>query len=425
MSSDRHLNGSDYLMLGFDHELRRRGYMGNSCQIALELGAAVSADELRQRLEFLADRHPVLRARPGGVVFPHWKPAGGARGHPQIRLHRHEPGISQRLFNEPLNTRGGELVRFDLMEREGGRMTLLFTWAHALMDAPGAEHFLSVVGDEELSLSPPTSTSVPSGRGKQSWSGRVALAWKYLHHLDHFCQAAPRSMGIRHPGAPARFQYYIEKFSLEETERIRANGVRLCGILGDAQYHAAVALVELHRLRQRLGCPTPSYVLAVPVGLRPKGGVEPVFGNQLTMMMLQFLPGQLDSVGSAVASGQAQTARLMRAGLLESGVVLAELFRFLPLPIYMALVKQGLRGEICSLFYGDTAAVNPRLNTFRGVTVDGFAHVAAVTPSPGLGVVFYYFRGELHVTVVHSLQVLREAEAAEFGASLRARLLQP
>lgn len=425
MSGDHHLNGSDYLMLGFDHELRRRGYMGNSCQIALELGAAVSADGLRQRLDFLTDHHPVLRAHPGGVVFPRWKSSGRTAIRPQVRLHQHEPGLSQRLFNEPLNTRRGELVRFDLMERDGGRMTLLFTWAHALMDAPGAEHFLSVVGDEELSLSPPASASAPSGWGKQSRSGRVALAWKYLHHLDQFCQAAPRSMGLRHPGAPARFQHHTEKFSPAETECIRANGVRLCGILGDAQYHAAVALVELHRLRQRLDCPTPSYVLAVPVGLRPKGGIEPVFGNQLTMMMMQFLPGQLDSVGSAVASGQDQTARLMRAGLLESGVALAELFRFLPLPVYMALVKQGLRGEICSLFYGDTAAVNPRLTTFRGVTVDDFTHVAAVTPSPGLGVIFYYFRGELHVTVVHSLQVLQEAEAAGFGAGLRARLLQP
>ena len=101
------------------------------------------------------------------------------------------------------------------------------------------------------------------------------------------------------------------------------------------------------------------------------------------------------------------------------------MFRFLPLRVYMAMVKQGLRGEICSLFYGDTAAVNPHLTTFFGVTVEDFAHVAAVTPSPGLGVVFYYFRGELRVTVLHALNVLNEAEAAEFSASLRARLLNP
>ena len=123
-------------------------------------------------------------------------------------------------------------------------------------------------------------------------------------------------------------------------------------------------MVELHRLHQRLGCASPSYVLPVPVGLRPKGSVEPLFSNQITMMMTQFLPEQLGSTADAVATFKLQTASALRAGLIESGVVLSGLFRFLPLPIYMAIIKQGLRGEICSLFFGDTAAVTPLLTTF-------------------------------------------------------------
>lgn len=423
MSGNAQLNGSDYLMLGFDHELRRHGFMGNSCQIALELNTAISRDALQQRVAGLADSHPILRAHPGGIVFSKWKSTGRAAIGPHVRVHRDEPGLRQKLFNEPLAIARGELLRFDLIEGDAGRMTVLFTWAHALMDAPGAEHFLAVVGHEELSLPAPGSSSPQ--RPRRSLSERLKLTWKYLYHLDDFCKAAPRSMGLRHPDAPAKLHYRVEKFSAAETASIRAHGVRLCGIFGDAQYHAAAAVVELHRLRQRLGCPTPSYVLPVPVGLRPKGGIEPVFSNQLTMLMLQFLPGQLDSVAGAVEIGKAQTAQTMRAGLIECGIILGEMFRFLPRRIYMALVKQGLRGEICSLFYGDTAAVNPRLETFFGVTVEDFAHVAAVTPSPGLGVVFYYFRGELRVTILHALNVLNEAEAAEFSASLRARLLNP
>ena len=91
----------------------------------------------------------------------------------------------------------------------------------------------------------------------------------------------------------------------------------------------------------------------------------------------------------------------------------------------MSVLKRGLRGEICSLFYGDTAAVNPLLTTFLGVPIENFTHVAAVTPSPGLGVIFYYFRGQLRVTVLHLSTVLNEAEVAEFAAGLRARLLNP
>jgi len=38
----------------------------------------------------------------------------------------------------------------------------------------------------------------------------------------------------------------------------------------------------------------------------------------------------------------------------------------------MAVLKHGLKGEVCSLFFGDTAAVNPKLENFLGVTVNNF-----------------------------------------------------
>jgi hypothetical protein len=88
-------------------------------------------------------------------------------------------------------------------------------------------------------------------------------------------------------------------------------------------------------------------------------------------------------------------------------------------------LKRGLRGEICSLFYGDTAAVSPLLTHFLGVPIKEFTHVAAVTPSPGLGVIFYTFRGLLRATVLNLSNVLTDAEAAGFAAGLRARLLNP
>lgn len=423
MRGDPQLNGSDYLMLGFDYELRRRGFAGNSCQIVLELASAVSADALKMRLADLVDRYPILRARPGGIFLPKWKSVGRSVVGPQVRVHRDQPGLHQQLADEPLALKRGELIRFDLIERDGGHMDIVFTWAHTLMDANSAEHFLAVVGRENVPL-PATEPLLPL-RAKKPLKQRFQLAWKNIHQLDQFCKAAPRSVGVRRPTAPARQKFRVEKFSVEETARIRANGASFCGALGGAQYHSAVSMVELHRLHQRIGCVSPSYVLPVPVGLRLKGSVEPLFSNQMTMLMAQFLPDQLDSTASAVAILKSQMASGLRAGLLESGMLLAELFRFLPLPLYMAMVKQGLRGEICSLFYGDTAAVTPLLTTFFGATIEDFTHIGATTPSPGLGVIFYFFRGLMRVTVFHLENHFSDTEVAEFAAGLRARLLAP
>jgi hypothetical protein len=422
MSGNPHLNGSDYLMLGFDYELRRRGFAGYSCQIVLELKSAISAAKLQERLRTLTLENPMLNASPAGLFLPKWKLPRRPQ-EPRVRTHRDEPGRCGAVVNEPLAARTGELTRFDLIERDNGKTTLVFTWAHALMDAVAAEHFLAMVGNPETAI--PSAKSSAPARPKIRLAARFKLARKNLHQLDKFCEAPPRSPGVRHADASPRLQHRVEIFSTEETARIRANAVRLCGLLGDAQYHAAVSVFELHRLHQRLGCASASYVLPVPVGLRPKGTMDPLFSNQTAMLMTQFLPEHLDTIEHAVAALKSQTQETMRNGLLDSGVMLSELFRFLPLPIYMAMVKQGLRGEICSLFYGDTASVNPLLANFLKVEVEDFAHIGAVTPSPGIGVIYYYFRGELRLTVMSLAPVLDEKESAEFAASLRARLLNP
>ena len=114
---------------------------------------------------------------------------------------------------------------------------------------------------------------------------------------------------------------------------------------------------------------------------------------------------------------------ILRDEHINPGIALAQMFRGLPLALYMRLIKHGLRGEICSLFFGDTAAVDSALREFLGATVEQFIHVPAVTVPPGIGVVFYRFRDQLQFTLVHADGALSDGEAADFAARLRGRLL--
>lgn len=423
MPGDLPLNGCDYLMFSFDHEMRRRGYAGNSCQIELELDSAISPDALRKRIAELVNRHPILRARPGGLFMPKWKHPRNDTPMPQVQVHRDHPGLRETLCDEPLNAKRGELFRFDLIEQADGCMNVVFTWAHMLMDANSAEHFVALVGREDVPL--PAMEQPASTRPKQSFVERLKLGRKSLLQFAEFIKAQPRTVGVRFPNAPKVQRFCVERFSAEETAGVRAHGVKLCGALGGAQFHVAVAIIELHQLHQRIGCPSASYILPVTVSLRAKGSIEPLFCNQITMMMTQFLPQHLDSTASAVAALKPQITQAMRNGLIEAGVAIAEVSRCLPLAPYLFILKSGLRGEICSFFYGDTAAVTPLLTTFCGATVRDFTHVGATTPSPGIGAIFYSFRGEMRVTVFHLETHFTAAEAGSFAKGLRARLLNP
>ncbi|HEU5396705.1 MAG TPA: hypothetical protein VFV81_06025, partial [Verrucomicrobiae bacterium] len=292
-----------------------------------------------------------------------------------------------------------------------------------LMDATAAEWFLAAAGDPQIQL--PDFSPVPRPIERMKWPERLDLMKKTVDQLDRFCEQQPRSLPRRHAAAPRQLRYRFETFSPDETARVRANAARLCGVLGAAQFHAVAGAMELHRLHLKLGCPAKSYLLPMPVGLRPKGRVDPLFSNQVDMLMLQFLPEHLDTAEQAAAALKSQMTQALRDQSVSRSRLLSEMFSFLPLPIYMAVLKHGLKGEICSVFFGDTAAVNPRLEKFQDRPVTGFAHVAAVTPAPGVGVIFYCFRGQLKFTVVHALTVLDESDAAEFAAAVRNRLLNP
>ena len=126
-------------MLGFDHELRRQGFAGNTCQIVLQLSGTISVEKLRRRLEHLTHQHPILNARPGGWLWPEWKlPARPVV--PQVRVHPAGTTTSQQLLNEPLDLRLGELMRFDLCEGSDGRQVVSY-------DLP-AEASSSIVREE-------------------------------------------------------------------------------------------------------------------------------------------------------------------------------------------------------------------------------------------------------------------------------------
>ena len=420
MSTSFAHNGCDTLMLGFDYELRRRGFAGNSCQIALELSTTVDPDLLSKRLAELVRQHPILCSRPtrGLNLKPKWKTTRAA---PVVRVHADMPNIRQKLFNEPLNIHRGELIRLDL----GGR-TLIFTWAHALMDAKSAEFFLALVGDENMP-EPKVGEDWYAKRSSSAngWRARGQQAWRELRRLDQFQSAFPVSLATRRPPVTRTMKYHAEALSSEDSARVRAHAARLCGFLGDTNFHLTATLMELHRLHERTGCASASYVMPIPIGLRPKGERSPLFSNKITMMLHQFLPAELATLEQAVAAVKTRNATYLRDEHINPGIALAQMFRCLPLPLYMRMIKHELRGEICSLFFGETGAVDSALQNFLGATIESFVHVPAVTVPPGIGLVFYRFRNQLQFTLVHADGTLTDEEASEFAACLRERLLNP
>ena len=61
-------------------------------------------------------------------------------------------------------------MRFDLIHRDGGKMDLIFTWSHLLMDATAAEHFLAAVSDKTMILPKANPQQVSKTEGSELFS---------------------------------------------------------------------------------------------------------------------------------------------------------------------------------------------------------------------------------------------------------------
>jgi hypothetical protein len=150
-----------------------------------------------------------------------------------------------------------------------------FTWAHALMDAKSAEYFLAVAGGEEMpELRPGEDWYSKRAALAGGWRARARQAWSELNRLDQFQNTLPVSLGTQRHPVTRTMKIQAVALSVEESVRVRSHAARLCGFLGDTNFHMAVTLVELHRLHERIGCPSlfqPNHDDAAPVSARRAG----------------------------------------------------------------------------------------------------------------------------------------------------------
>jgi hypothetical protein len=170
-------------------------------------------------------------------------------------------------------------------------------------------------------------------------------------------------------------------------------------------------------LRARGNVPE-SYVVPLPVDLRPKGGEGGVFRTRVSMIWLQVRADRVHDLALLLADLKEVRRRAIREHQVENGVAAMDYALRAPARLYARMTRRALRGELCSFFFGYTASFCDGLEEFFGARLlDGF-HAPSVPPSPGSGVVFSLCGTHLNVTHVRQQGVLSEAELALFRAAL-------
>jgi hypothetical protein len=234
---------------------------------------------------------------------------------------------------------------------------------------------------------------------------------------------APRSLAGPARPTPQALGFDVHPFSPQETVRIVDAARRRAGFLTPMLFYLAAAIRAHHAVFRARGLDPRSYVVPLPVNLRPKGREGAIFRTHVALLWFQVAPEQAEDLDGLIGELKAQRLAAIREGQIENGVHAMDFARFAPRRLYVHMARRSLGGELCSFYFAFTDAFLPGLKSFFGAEIrDGF-HVPPVPPSPGSCLALSLREDRLNATHVRQRDVFSERELAIFRERLRADLL--
>ncbi len=435
------LTGADCFLRAFDAEIRRRNGANHLSQLVLRLGPGFDVGILQKLVAEVARAQPILCApirRRFGVGAPVYltRRAGRPEG-PPVHVVEAEPGaepplpplFAQRL-NQPMSSRRGELLRLDAVRYAGGAAgtDLALTWVHMLFDGAGSERFVRWLDEcfrgerrPELLPDPDELGPAPAPRALLRERGRAALSWQRWH--DAFAARPLRSPAGPLRDLPQALGYDRLRLTPDESRRAGESARRRAGFLTPMLYYLAAAIRAHHAVFRARGVDAGSYLVPLPVNVRPRGAEGSIFRTHVSLLWFQVGAEEAEDFGTLLERLKAQRLAAIKAGHVENGIHAMDFARYAPKRLYAHLARRALAGELCSFFFAYTGEFLPGLERFLGAEIrDGF-HVAPVPPSPGSCLALSFRSGRLNATHVRQDGVFSAREKQIFDERLRADLV--
>jgi len=340
------------------------------------------------------------------------------------------PAVFQRRLNERHSLRHGELLRVDAVRYAGGAAgtDLALSWMHLLFDGAGSERFVSWLdecyrGEGRPDELPQPDELAPRAESPRSMRERGDAARSWQRWIAGFGDHPAHSLAGPRRQLPQALSADLLTLTPTQTQRAEAQAGRRAGFLTPMLFYLAAAIRAEHAVYRARGFDAGSYLVPLPVNLRPKGVEGAMFRTHVSLIWFQVLPEIVDDFSALVAELKRQRLTAIRARHIENGIDAMYFSRFAPTRLYARMARSSQRGELCSFFFAFTGDFAPDLGRFFGAEMSNAFHVAPVPASPGSCLAISRRGGRLNVTHVHQAGIFSEAERLLLFETLRTDLL--
>lgn len=444
------LTGADCFLRAFEAEVRRTAQASHLSQLVLRLGPGFDVEAFRRLVAEVSVANPILRSpirRSGAVGAPVYRldRAVAAPG-VEIVVHAQESARSEettaplgaipeaffRRLNDRFDARNGKLLAFDVVPRGDGGTDVAMTWQHMLFDGTGSEFFVEhlaacaldpsrdraiAITQAEGGASSPAVAELPAASGAR---GRMAQTWnEYMQGMG-----AKPPASLAGPLRRVRQDLRYDELRLEEGDARTAveRAKKTAGFLTPMLFYLAASIRAHQAVADRRGKSPASWVVPLPVNLRPKGSQGEVFRTHVSLLWFQVTPDQTRDLAGLIEVLKAQRLAAIKGKLVEAGVAAMDFARYAPSRVYSYMARRTFGGELASFFFAYTAEFAEGAESLCGAPIlDGF-HAPSVPASPGSALVFCLRGGGLDVVHVHQRGSVDASELSLIRASLLADL---
>jgi hypothetical protein len=437
------LTGADCFLRAFDAEIQRKSAASHVSQLVLRLGPGFDVELLRKLIEQVAHAQPIVRAPIGkrfGVAEPVFRISDAARAPlPQLNVIDADtrPPDASRLpdplvqpINSRMNASRGELLRFDAIRYAGGAAgtDLVASWVHMLLDGSGSETFMGWLdacyrGECTPSQLPCPDEFDPAQPSQLTLQQRGDAAQRWQKWLGGFANAPPRSLAGPLRRTRQSLRYELLTLTAEQTSVAVERASRSAGFMTPMLFYLAASIRAHAAVFRARGVDPGSFVVPLPVNLRPRGAAKAMFRTHVSLVWFQAHVHQTRDLDELIAHLKQQRLDAIKAGHVENAVHAMDFARFAPKRVYTHMARRDFRGELCSFFFAFTGDFMKGVDHFLGAEILNGFHVAPVPPSPGSCLAMSLRGDRLNATHVYQEGSVSDAEREIFREQLLRDLL--
>lgn len=404
----RYLTGLDWIIHALDSATRRFCSTGNSSQIVLELDGKLDASAFTEALHRFASAFPVLwgEVARGWTLEPYWR-IPSAPKNPTIRIEVAQVEAAdlfsalERFINQPFS-HSREYVAFQLFHRSDHTSCLAMKFDHRLLDARGAEEFLSLFGQYfsgEIELEQLAKTTKPVQPSLLNrWRERFLAGRSMMRAMRGFADCTAQRL-VHDDACKGESSFLHLPLNSAESNTFFERANQEAGFLMFMPYalsRAVEAFDELCLDRGQRG----TYIVPCTTDLRGMGAApDKLFFNYCSMFFFRVDPEQMENRAQLLLTIKEQFYAQSKAGFPRHFESVMALMRILPVRLFDWMIRRHMRHCFGSFSFASVGAGFFEEGRFCGLEVNNVFHMPQVPPQVGIGFFFNQYRGRINIGV--------------------------